>query len=139
LSEKLTADGRKSNALEKAGCGLMAGGLGAIFGSPADLSLIRMQVDSQLPKAEQRGYKNAADAMVKIVAADGFGGLFAYAPTARSPRSSPALPMVSVRRFACAWPTSVVPSLLHAPGGTFPPQGERWAALQRCTSFDRDF
>jgi solute carrier family 25 oxoglutarate transporter 11 len=83
LSEKLTADGRKSNALEKAGCGLMAGGLGAIFGSPADLSLIRMQVDSQLPKAEQRGYKNAADAMVKIVAADGFGGLFAgAAPTA---------------------------------------------------------
>lgn len=44
LTTKLTADGRKSNALEKAACGLTAGGLGAIFGSPADLSLIRMQV-----------------------------------------------------------------------------------------------
>ena len=28
---------------QKAGAGLAAGGLGAIFGSPADLSLIRMQ------------------------------------------------------------------------------------------------
>jgi solute carrier family 25 oxoglutarate transporter 11 len=29
--------------VQKAGAGLAAGGLGAIFGSPADLSLIRMQ------------------------------------------------------------------------------------------------
>ena len=37
--------------VEKAGAGLVAGGLGAIFGSPADLSLIRMQADGTLPVA----------------------------------------------------------------------------------------
>jgi len=41
------------------------------------------QVDSQLPTAEQRGYKNAGDAMMKIVKAEGMGGLFVGAgPTA---------------------------------------------------------
>jgi solute carrier family 25 oxoglutarate transporter 11 len=40
-------------------------------------------VDSQLPKAEQRGYKHAGDAMVKIVQTEGVGGLFVGAgPTA---------------------------------------------------------
>ena len=35
--------------VQKAGAGLAAGGLGAMFGSPADLSLIRMQADGTLP------------------------------------------------------------------------------------------
>ena len=37
-------DGKPLPLYQKAFCGLAAGGLGALFGSPADLSLIRMQV-----------------------------------------------------------------------------------------------
>merc|ERR1712216_444620 len=39
---------------QKAGAGLAAGGLGALFGSPADLSLIRMQADKTLPVEQRR-------------------------------------------------------------------------------------
>lgn len=41
---------------QKAVCGLTAGGLGALVGSPADLTLIRMQADTNLPPAERRNY-----------------------------------------------------------------------------------
>mmetsp|Transcript_12350 Transcript_12350/g.40606 ORF Transcript_12350/g.40606 Transcript_12350/m.40606 type:complete len:291 (-) Transcript_12350:90-962(-) len=69
--------------IEKAGAGLAAGGLGAIFGSPADLSLIRMQADGTLPVAERRNYKGAGDALMSIVKEDGVMGLFRGAgPTA---------------------------------------------------------
>lgn len=61
---------------QKAACGLTAGGLGALVGSPADLSLIRMQADTQLPPAERRNYKHAFDALGRIVKEEGVGGLF---------------------------------------------------------------
>ena len=51
--------------LEKAAAGLTAGGLAAIVGSPADLSLIRMQSDSTLPAASRRNYKHVGDAMTR--------------------------------------------------------------------------
>ena len=43
--------------IQKAGAGLAAGGLGALVGSPADLSLIRMQSDATLPAERRRHYK----------------------------------------------------------------------------------
>ena len=49
---------------QKAAAGLTAGGLGALVGSPADLTLIRMQADSTLPAASRRNYKGVVDAMV---------------------------------------------------------------------------
>lgn len=61
---------------QKAGAGLAAGGLGALVGSPADLSLIRMQSDSTLPVAQRRNYRGVGDALVRIVKDDGVGGLF---------------------------------------------------------------
>ena len=61
---------------EKAALGLTAGGLGALVGSPADLALIRMQADTQLPEAQRRGYKNAGDALLRIIREEGVGGLF---------------------------------------------------------------
>lgn len=65
------------------GCALSAGGLAAIMGNPADLSLIRMQADSMLPAAEQRGYKHVGHAFSSIMANEGVGGLFKGAvPTA---------------------------------------------------------
>lgn len=60
----------------KACCGLTAGGLGALIGTPADLTLIRMQADNTLPPEQRRNYKNVADAFVRIVREDGFAGLF---------------------------------------------------------------
>ena len=44
----------------KMGAGLAAGGIGAVFGSPADLSLIRMQADGTLPLDQRRNYKARA-------------------------------------------------------------------------------
>lgn len=61
---------------QKAGAGLAAGGLGALVGSPADLSLIRMQADSTLPPAQRRNYKGVGDALTRIVREEGAGGLF---------------------------------------------------------------
>ena len=56
--------------------GLAAGGLGALVGSPADLSLIRMQADSTLPEAQKRHYKGVGDALTRIVKEEGTIGLF---------------------------------------------------------------
>lgn len=61
---------------QKAAAGLTAGGLGALVGSPADLSLIRMQSDSTLPVDQRRNYKGVGDALVQIIKKDGLGGLF---------------------------------------------------------------
>lgn len=78
LSESLRKanDGKPLPLYQKAGAGLAAGGLGALVGSPADLSLIRMQADSTLPVDQRRNYKNVGDALVRIVREDGFAGLF---------------------------------------------------------------
>lgn len=67
--------------VQKAGAGLAAGGLGAMFGSPADLSLIRMQADGTLPAAERRNYTGVVHALTDIVRKDGVGGLFVGAST----------------------------------------------------------
>ena len=66
--------------MQKAGAGLAAGGLGAMFGSPADLSLIRMQADGTLP-AERRNYTGVMHALSDIVSKEGVGGLFVGAST----------------------------------------------------------
>ncbi len=50
---------------QKAACGLTAGGLGALVGTPADLTLIRMQADSTLPVEQRRNYKGVGDALVR--------------------------------------------------------------------------
>ena len=60
----------------KACCGLTSGGLAAIVGTPADLTLIRMQADNTLPPEQRRNYKGIGDAFVRIVREDGVIGLF---------------------------------------------------------------
>jgi len=60
---------------QTAGCGLAAGGIAALIGNPADLSLIRMQTDSMAPKAQQVGYRHVGHAMSSIVAEAGPAGL----------------------------------------------------------------
>jgi len=59
--------------------GFSAGALGALVGNPADLTLIRMQADSNLPVDQRRNYKNIFDALIRITREEGVMGLFAGA------------------------------------------------------------
>ncbi|KAJ4970124.1 hypothetical protein NE237_003223 [Protea cynaroides] len=64
-------DGKPLPLYQKALCGLTAGAIGASFGSPADLALIRMQADATLPAAQRRNYSNAFNALGRIVSDEG--------------------------------------------------------------------
>eukprot|EP00850_Spirogloea_muscicola_P022814 SM000313S11964 [mRNA] locus=s313:51519:53652:+ [translate_table: standard] len=64
-------DGKPLPLYQKAVCGLTAGAIGAVVGSPADLALIRMQSDNTLPMAQRRHYQNAFHALYRIAADEG--------------------------------------------------------------------
>jgi solute carrier family 25 oxoglutarate transporter 11 len=57
-------------------CGSSAGAIASIIGTPAELALVRMGADSRLPKAEQRGYKNAVDCVLRIAKEEGVVNLW---------------------------------------------------------------
>lgn len=71
LFEKFSSDGKPPNFFTKAGIGMAAGAVGAFFGTPAEISLIRMTADGRLPLAERRGYKNVFDALFRITREEG--------------------------------------------------------------------
>ena len=79
-------EGNGGNAIplwQKAMAGCAAGGLGAIIGNPADLTLVRMQADRTLPPEQRRNYRSIGDAFTRIVREEGVRGLFrGAAPTA---------------------------------------------------------
>lgn len=54
------------NFFQKAAIGIFSGGVAAFVGTPAEVALIRLSTDGQLPAAERRGYKNAFDAIFRI-------------------------------------------------------------------------
>lgn len=60
----------------KVGCGVAAGAIGAIVGNPADLCMVRMQADGQLPINQRRGYRHALDALVRVVREEGPASLW---------------------------------------------------------------
>jgi solute carrier family 25 oxoglutarate transporter 11 len=62
---------------KKTVAGLAAGGLGSVFGTPADVALIRMQTDSKLPKEQRRNYKHVGDALMQMWRKEGLAGMFA--------------------------------------------------------------
>ncbi|KAG8387373.1 hypothetical protein BUALT_Bualt02G0014600 [Buddleja alternifolia] len=64
-------DGKPLPLYQKALCGLTAGAIGACFGNPADLALVRMQADATLPAHQRRNYTNAFQALYRIVADEG--------------------------------------------------------------------
>jgi solute carrier family 25 oxoglutarate transporter 11 len=72
---KSTPD-EKLSFLKVTGCSLSAGGIAAVMGNPADLSLIRMQADTMLPVAERRNYGGVVGALTAIVKDEGVAGLF---------------------------------------------------------------
>mmetsp|Transcript_13350 Transcript_13350/g.25062 ORF Transcript_13350/g.25062 Transcript_13350/m.25062 type:complete len:300 (-) Transcript_13350:1379-2278(-) len=59
-------------AWEKAAYALTAGGIGAMFGNPADLALIRMQSDHTLPVEQRRNYTSVVNALTRIIKDEGF-------------------------------------------------------------------
>ena len=57
FSERLLEPGDTS-FFSKALVACLSGGLGSFLSNPVEVALVRMQADSRLPAAEQRGYKN---------------------------------------------------------------------------------
>jgi solute carrier family 25 oxoglutarate transporter 11 len=55
---------------------ILCGAIGATVGNPADLCLIRMQADSNLPPEQRRNYKNVGDALMRTVKEEGFFSLW---------------------------------------------------------------
>ena len=50
---------------------LFSGAVGSLVGNPADLALVRMQSDNNLPPQERRNYKNVGDALIRTVREEG--------------------------------------------------------------------
>jgi len=62
---------REPNLLENTAASLFSGAVGSVVGNPADLALIRMQSDNNLPLKDRRNYKNVFDAIIRIVREEG--------------------------------------------------------------------
>lgn len=71
LLDRFTVDGKAPGFVSKALIGVTAGAVGAFFGNPAEISLIRMTADGRLPPAERRGYKHVFDALIRITREEG--------------------------------------------------------------------
>lgn len=72
LFEKFSnPDGSPPGFFVKAGLGMAAGASGAFVGTPAEVALIRMTSDGNLPKDQRRNYKNVFDALIRIFKEEG--------------------------------------------------------------------
>eukprot|EP00794_Sanderia_malayensis_P015041 gene15041-16594_t len=69
-------DGAPPTFFKKLGMAMTAGAIGSFIGTPAELALIRMTSDGRLPPAEQRRYKNVADALIRVVREEGVATLW---------------------------------------------------------------
>ncbi|OEL24020.1 Mitochondrial uncoupling protein 5 [Dichanthelium oligosanthes] len=56
--------------------GLIAGGIGAAVGNPADVAMVRMQADGRLPLAERRNYRSVGDAIGRMARDEGVRSLW---------------------------------------------------------------
>ena len=68
--------GKPATVLQKIGCALTAGGIGAAIANPADLILIRMQADSIIPIEKRRNYTSVFNGISRIRAEEGIGALW---------------------------------------------------------------
>ncbi|GAU46814.1 hypothetical protein TSUD_190710 [Trifolium subterraneum] len=60
----------------KIAAGLLAGGIGAMVGNPADVAMVRMQADGRLPSVQRRNYKSVVDAITRMVKDEGVTSLW---------------------------------------------------------------
>ncbi|XP_049372301.1 mitochondrial uncoupling protein 5-like [Solanum verrucosum] len=56
--------------------GLIAGGIGAAVGNPADVAMVRMQADGRLPISQRRNYKSVIDAITQMSKSEGVASLW---------------------------------------------------------------
>jgi len=78
ISNSMQKDKEPLPFWKKSVAGLLAGGIGCVFGTPADVALVRMQADGKLPPEQRRNSKHVGDALVRIVKEEGVAkGLFA--------------------------------------------------------------
>ncbi|PWY97059.1 putative DIC1-mitochondrial dicarboxylate carrier [Testicularia cyperi] len=68
--------GKAPTAGELALCSGTAGAVAGVVGNPAEIVLVRMCSDLNLPKESRYGYKNCVDGLVRIVKDDGAATLF---------------------------------------------------------------
>lgn len=64
-------DNKPPSLLVKLGLAMVAGVTGAAVGTPAEVALIRMTSDAQLPLAERRGYTSVFNALARIAKEEG--------------------------------------------------------------------
>ncbi|WCJ40780.1 dicarboxylate carrier 2 [Euphorbia peplus] len=62
--------------LHKISAGLIAGGIGAAVGNPADLAMVRMQADGRLPIHQRRNYTGVIDAIGRMSKQEGVTSLW---------------------------------------------------------------
>ncbi|XP_061336812.1 mitochondrial uncoupling protein 5-like [Gastrolobium bilobum] len=60
----------------KIASGLIAGGIGAVVGNPADVAMVRMQADGRLPPGQRRNYKSVVDAISTMAKHEGVTSLW---------------------------------------------------------------
>ncbi|KMT08624.1 hypothetical protein BVRB_6g139010 [Beta vulgaris subsp. vulgaris] len=60
----------------KIAAGLVAGGIGAAVGNPADVAMVRMQADGRLPISQRRNYKSVLDAIQRMCKDEGIVSLW---------------------------------------------------------------
>ncbi|OMO63575.1 Mitochondrial brown fat uncoupling protein [Corchorus olitorius] len=60
----------------KIAAGLIAGGVGAAVGNPADVAMVRMQADGRLPIDQRRNYKSVVDALSQMTKQEGVTSLW---------------------------------------------------------------
>eukprot|EP00949_MAST-11_sp_MAST-11-sp1_P003540 g3540.t1 len=68
---EIVSEHRKVGALERVGIGLCSGALAAIISCPAEVSLVRMSNDANLPASERRNYKSVMDCAIRIASEEG--------------------------------------------------------------------
>lgn len=77
LKKKWTdADTNTMPLTRKIVAGLIAGGIGAAVGNPADVAMVRMQADGRLPPAQRRNYRSVVDAISQMTKNEGVGSLW---------------------------------------------------------------
>jgi solute carrier family 25 oxoglutarate transporter 11 len=78
IKDKITQQngGKAPSTLQNAGASLVSGAIGSAIGNPADLCLVRMQNDLNLPEAERRNYKHVGDALMRTVKEEGIMALW---------------------------------------------------------------
>ncbi|KAF5739778.1 hypothetical protein HS088_TW12G00988 [Tripterygium wilfordii] len=77
LKQKWTDKDSKNMPLaRKIAAGLIAGGIGAAVGNPADVAMVRMQADGRLPVAQRSNYNSVIDAITRMSKQEGITSLW---------------------------------------------------------------